>query len=107
MGVLSDTEQHLSLQLTFQETIQSIVLSIVYARYDALDRLSLWNDLYSVAHNLSLSWIISGEFNVIMSDEENIGGLPVNPMEYEDFAFVLTHVNCLTSNSRQPIYLVE
>ncbi|KAH0650456.1 hypothetical protein KY284_030368 [Solanum tuberosum] len=31
-----------------------------------------------------------GDFNVILNDEEKIGGLPVYPQEYENFAFCVT-----------------
>ncbi|XP_059289345.1 uncharacterized protein LOC132042852 [Lycium ferocissimum] len=34
-------------------------------------------------------WLIGGDFNVILNEEEKIGGLPVFPQEYEDFAFCL------------------
>lgn len=31
--------------------------------------------------------MIGGDFNIIINEEEKIGGLPVYPNEYEDFAF--------------------
>ncbi|XP_059302272.1 uncharacterized protein LOC132054245 [Lycium ferocissimum] len=34
-------------------------------------------------------WLIGVDFNVILNEEEKIGGLPVLPNEYEDFAFCL------------------
>ncbi|XP_060182430.1 uncharacterized protein LOC132612110 [Lycium barbarum] len=34
-------------------------------------------------------WLVGGDFNVILNEEEKIGGLPVLPQEYEDFAFCM------------------
>ncbi|KAK4714206.1 hypothetical protein R3W88_020113 [Solanum pinnatisectum] len=52
----------------------------------ALERLSLWDDIYLLSHNMRLPWLVGSDFNVILNDEEKIGGLPVYPREYEDFA---------------------
>ncbi|KAK4721498.1 hypothetical protein R3W88_011731 [Solanum pinnatisectum] len=40
-----------------------------------------------------MSWMVGGDFNVILGDEEKIGGLPVYPHEYEDFALYRVVVN--------------
>ncbi|KAG5595829.1 hypothetical protein H5410_037061 [Solanum commersonii] len=61
----------------------------MYDIYSANERLELWNDLYYITHNHSLPWMEGGDFNVILSAKENIGGLPVYPQEYEDFAFCI------------------
>ncbi|XP_075084937.1 uncharacterized protein LOC142168177 [Nicotiana tabacum] len=34
-----------------------------------------------------MPWLVGGDFNVVMHEDEKIGGLPVHPPEYEDFAF--------------------
>nr|XP_016471225.1 PREDICTED: uncharacterized protein LOC107793393 [Nicotiana tabacum] len=33
-----------------------------------------------------MPWIVGGDFNVVLHEDEKIGGLPVYPPEYEDFA---------------------
>ncbi|XP_059295494.1 uncharacterized protein LOC132048826 [Lycium ferocissimum] len=38
---------------------------------------------------MNFPWLIGGDFKVIMNDEEKIGGFPVYPNEYEDFAFCM------------------
>nr|XP_016471243.1 PREDICTED: uncharacterized protein LOC107793412 [Nicotiana tabacum] len=34
-----------------------------------------------------MPWLVGGDFNVVMYEGEKIGGLPVHPPEYDDFAF--------------------
>lgn len=41
--------------------------------------MSLWNDTYTNSNNLNMSWVIGGDFNIILNDEEKIGGLSVYP----------------------------
>ncbi|XP_060216593.1 uncharacterized protein LOC132644061 [Lycium barbarum] len=54
-----------------------------------VERLQLWDSLYLLTSNMTSLWLVGGDFNVIMNEEEKIGGLPVLPQEYEDFAFCL------------------
>lgn len=46
---------------------------------DTNNRLSLWDYLYSICHNFSLSWIVRGDFDVILSEKEKIGSLFIYP----------------------------
>lgn len=36
-----------------------------------------------------LPWLVAGDLDVILNENEEIGGLPVAPQEYEDFAFCI------------------
>ncbi|XP_060210651.1 uncharacterized protein LOC132637602 [Lycium barbarum] len=38
---------------------------------------------------MSMPWLIDGDFNVILNEEEKIGGLPVFPLEYKDSAYCI------------------
>lgn len=75
-----------------------MVTTIVYAKCDAIDKLNLWDDIYLLSQNMRLPWLVAGDFNVIMSDEEKIGGLPVYPNEYEDFAFCINSYELIDIN---------
>ncbi|KAK4707302.1 hypothetical protein R3W88_033149 [Solanum pinnatisectum] len=40
-----------------------------------------------------MPWFVGGDFNMILRDEEKLGGLHVYPHEYEDFALCLNSFN--------------
>ncbi|XP_070053323.1 uncharacterized protein [Nicotiana tomentosiformis] len=62
-------------------------MTFVYAKYSSLERLELWDYLYYLTSDMDMPWVVGGDFNVILHEHEKIGGLPVHPPEYEDFAF--------------------
>ncbi|XP_060200359.1 uncharacterized protein LOC132628609 [Lycium barbarum] len=66
-----------------------MVVTMVYAKCSDVERIQLWDSLYLLANNMTALWLVGGDFNVILNEEEKIGGLPVLPQEYEDFAFCL------------------
>ncbi|XP_060211843.1 uncharacterized protein LOC132639414 [Lycium barbarum] len=87
--VLLDTEQSFTVKLQFQDFNKDMVVTMVYAKCSELERMQLWDSLYLLASNMTSPWLVGGDFNVILNEEEKIGGLPVLPQEYEDFAFCL------------------
>ncbi|XP_070038372.1 uncharacterized protein [Nicotiana tomentosiformis] len=64
-------------------------MTFVYAKCSSLDRLELCNNLYYLAANMELPWVVGGDFNVVLHEEEKIGGLLVYLPEIEDFAFCI------------------
>ncbi|XP_059285640.1 uncharacterized protein LOC132039116 [Lycium ferocissimum] len=87
--ILEDTSQQVTLKLFFEELDKTMVVTLVYAKCDAIERLSLWDSMYCLADSMTAPWLIGDDFNVILNEEENIGGLPILPQEYEDFAFCI------------------
>ncbi|XP_060183209.1 uncharacterized protein LOC132613179 [Lycium barbarum] len=69
-----------------QELHKNMVVTIVYAKCDEVERVNLWDFLCNISTTMSMPWLTGGDFNVILNEEEKIGGLPVFPQEYEDFA---------------------
>ncbi|XP_075081945.1 uncharacterized protein LOC142166460 [Nicotiana tabacum] len=49
-------------------------------------QLGLWDNLYYLVADMELPWVVRGDFNVILNEDEKIGGLLVYPPEVEDFA---------------------
>lgn len=72
-----DTEQLLSFKLTNTDDGQELHVTIVYASTNGKTRIALWDDLHDVAANMSLPWVVGGDFNVITNEEEKYGGLPI------------------------------
>ncbi|XP_016445653.1 uncharacterized protein LOC107770832 [Nicotiana tabacum] len=85
--LLIDTEQQLTIRVYHQDIGKYIMMTFVYAKCSSLERLELWDSLYYLASDIELPWLVGGDFNVLLNEEEKIGGLPVYPPEYEDFAF--------------------
>lgn len=65
-----------------------MVTTIMYAKCDATERLSLWENIYSIFQNTNLPWFVGSDFRVILLDEGNIGRIFMYPRKYEDFDLV-------------------
>ncbi|XP_060182252.1 uncharacterized protein LOC132611912 [Lycium barbarum] len=87
--VLMDSPQQITLKLFLQDLNQYLITTLVYAKCSDSDRTELWEDIYHLSNTLSCSWLIGGDFNVVLNDEEKIGGNPVQPQDIEDFAFCI------------------
>ncbi|XP_070025309.1 uncharacterized protein [Nicotiana sylvestris] len=64
-------------------------MTFVYAKCSAVERLELWDHLYCLARDMELPWLVGWDFNVLLHEDEKIGGLLRHPSEYEDFAFCI------------------
>ncbi|XP_016488047.2 uncharacterized protein LOC107808078 [Nicotiana tabacum] len=87
--LLIDTEQQLTIKVLHHGIGKHIIMTFVYSKCSSQERLELWNNLYYLASDMELPWVVGGDFNVILGEEEKIGGFPVYPPEYEDFAFCI------------------
>ncbi|XP_060210556.1 uncharacterized protein LOC132637493 [Lycium barbarum] len=80
--------------LFLSEDVQ--VLTVVYASYDAGERRVLWDSINQVSNLFDLPWLVGGDFNVISTEEEKLGGLPILYNEVADFNHCLS--NCSLQN---------
>lgn len=62
------------------------MITVVYGRCSAIERLELWEELEWIADRLHIPWLVRVDFNVIINEAEKLGGLPVSQMETSDFA---------------------
>ncbi|XP_060178042.1 uncharacterized protein LOC132607977 [Lycium barbarum] len=79
----------ITLKLFLQEHNRYLVTTLVYVKCDDDARLQLWDSIYHLSSIVDVPWMVSGEFNVVMNEEEKIGGPPVLPQDFEDFPFCI------------------
>ncbi|XP_009790176.1 uncharacterized protein LOC107776673 [Nicotiana tabacum] len=91
--VLFDMQQQLTLKITNNSTQQEIILTLVYAKCEHIERIELWDTLYALASDMTKPWIVGGDFNVIWDEEEKFGGLPVPLNEVDDFGQCINTFN--------------
>ncbi|XP_060190703.1 uncharacterized protein LOC132619963 [Lycium barbarum] len=85
--VISDTVQQLTLRPFFQDLEKTMYTTLVYAKCDEAERVELWDNMYHLYNTITEAWMIGDDFNVVLNDEKNIGGIPIQPQNVEDFAF--------------------
>nr|XP_009629929.1 uncharacterized protein LOC104119987 [Nicotiana tomentosiformis] len=85
--LIMETDQQMTVKLFHQDIGKHIMMTFVYAKCSSLERLELWDNMYYMAAVMELPWLVGGDFNVVLHEDKKIGGLPVYPLEYEDFAF--------------------
>nr|XP_009786193.1 PREDICTED: uncharacterized protein LOC104234340 [Nicotiana sylvestris] len=96
-----DTEQHVTVRVLHHDLGQHMVMTFVYAKCSAIERLELWDHLYYLGSDMKLPLLVGGDFNVILHEDEKIGGLPVHPHEYEDFTFCVNSCGLLSKDTKE------
>ncbi|XP_060202652.1 uncharacterized protein LOC132631070 [Lycium barbarum] len=99
-----DTDQQLTLKLFNCSTDLDMIVTLVYAKCDRMERIELWDSMYNLASDMTLSWIVGGDFNVIVEEEEKYGGLPVTLNEVEDFRHCIQTCNLSDLGYRGSIF---
>ncbi|XP_070020283.1 uncharacterized protein LOC142180894 [Nicotiana tabacum] len=91
--ILYNMTQQLTLRLMHTETHVELILTLVYAKCDRIERIELWDTLYAMTSDMIVPWLVGGYFNVIWDEEENYGGLPVSLLEVDDFRHCIKTCN--------------
>ncbi|XP_019224926.1 PREDICTED: uncharacterized protein LOC109206551 [Nicotiana attenuata] len=94
----------LTLKLNHTESKVEFVLTLVYAKCDAVERIELWDSLYDIASDINLPWLVGGDFNVIWDEEEKFGGLPIHINEIDDFRQCINTCNLSDLGFKGSIY---
>lgn len=61
--------------LSFNNTIQPFMLSAVYNYAQPSRHSQVWNELVQISANYSGKWVVLGDFNCILNEEEKKGGI--------------------------------
>ncbi|KAH0656867.1 hypothetical protein KY290_032529 [Solanum tuberosum] len=83
-NILLDTVQQITIKFKIENNF--FIITVVYARCNALDRLELWEELEELARSQQCPWVVGGDFNVILNEEEKLGGLAFTQNEALEFA---------------------
>ena len=67
----------------------SFSISFIYAFNSAMGRRFLWENLFKFSSMNRRPWILSGDFNNVLSNDERNNGLPVSTYEIRDFQELL------------------
>ncbi|XP_075091507.1 uncharacterized protein LOC142171714 [Nicotiana tabacum] len=104
VDILFDMEQQLTLILFNPLSQKDFIVTLVYAKCDAIERIELWDSMYALAQDMNVLWLVDGDFNVIVYEEEKIGGIPVSLNEVEDFRHCINTCNLFDLDFKGSIY---
>ncbi|KAG5617032.1 hypothetical protein H5410_016856 [Solanum commersonii] len=82
VNIILDTVQQVTIKFRIKN--KYYIISVVYARCNTLERLELWDELEGIIDRELCPWVIGGDFNVILNEEEKLGGLPFTQNEAID-----------------------
>lgn len=83
--ILKNKEQKLSLRIYADYNDVEVVITLVYAKCSLEERIQLSEQLYEFYMDYQKPWLMGGDLNVILNEEEKMGGLPITVDEVRDF----------------------
>ncbi|XP_060216574.1 uncharacterized protein LOC132644046 [Lycium barbarum] len=84
--IKEDKEEKVNL-VNEKDLEKTMYTTLVYAKRDETERLQLWDNLYHFYNTITGAWMIGGDFNMVLNDEEKIGGILFQPQDVKNFAF--------------------
>ncbi|XP_073149189.1 uncharacterized protein [Henckelia pumila] len=79
---MSDQVIHVSVVCLYSQRV--FLASFIYGRNSVVARRPLWDFLINHGENISLPWIMLGDFNCVRYPHENMGGIPIVPRDMAD-----------------------
>ena len=75
---LANTEQEIHVEVKVFSFNLSWLFTAIYASPRSVERCVFWNNLSNVADMHNKPWVIAGDFNEPLIDEDKFGGRPVS-----------------------------
>ncbi|XP_073151778.1 uncharacterized protein [Henckelia pumila] len=67
-----------------KDVMLDVLASFIYGRNSVVARRPLWDFLINHGENISLPWILLGDFNCVRYPHEKMGGIPIVPRDMAD-----------------------
>ncbi|XP_019239991.1 PREDICTED: uncharacterized protein LOC109219985 [Nicotiana attenuata] len=103
-SVLDSDEQQVTLELRHVEAAETFHISVIYAKCKPILRRPLWENLRLKSTTTHVPWCVIGDFNVIASIEEKIGGLPYQIHKSIDFLSMIEDCGLIDMGFYGPKY---
>ena len=85
MEILTHSDYSIHALVNVPSLFPSFLLTTVYASPNFNKRKIFWDYLQNLATTISLPWVLLGDFNDMLSDDEKLGGLPLNRTHVSTF----------------------
>lgn len=88
ISLVQSFEQAIFCKATCKVTHHELYISFVYGLHSIVNRRELWDSILNFGLTMERPWLVLGDFNTILTEEERINGAHVTPYEIRDFSNV-------------------
>ncbi|XP_075107149.1 uncharacterized protein LOC142180120 [Nicotiana tabacum] len=81
-----------------------MITTLVFAKCDSIERIELWDSMYALASDMSVPWLVGGDFNVKVDEEETFRGLLVSLNVVKDFRHSIDTCNLVDLGFKGSIF---
>ena len=101
---LANTEEEIHMEVKVLPTNLSWIFTAVYTSPRCAERQILWGNLSKIVELHNLPWVITGDFNEPLFDEDKFGGRPVSMPRSFLFKECLDKCNMVDMGFNEPKY---
>ncbi|GFY92706.1 pyruvate decarboxylase-2 [Actinidia rufa] len=85
LEILESSDQTIHCLATSKSSSNKFCISFIYAFNTIVGRRPLWENLRRFSSSIEMPWLLLGDFNNVLKDEEKSNGLPVTQYKVRDF----------------------